>query len=209
MRARVVMVLTVIAISAGVAGPPAGADTRAESTPTGRVCASYLTGDTFTGFTSQNFEPEFHEYDDVGADDLEVSRRCRARALTVVGTYFSSNGPARSETVTFYRDKNDRPGRVLSTETVVGEDIIGTFEIVLDRAVRLRPGRTYWLSAQVNMDFVCCGQWGWMLRAGEGTSALWRNPGDGWGSGCIDWTPVPECYPGAPGEEFMFEVRTR
>ena len=210
MTSRVALVLAVIALSAGVVVPSAGAATGGGSTPAGTVCASYLTGSFPTGITSQNFEPEFDAFDDVAADDLEVSRRCRARALTVIGTYYSGSGAASSETVTFYRDKDGWPGRVLSSETVVGADSQGSFEIELDRAVRLRPGHTYWLSVQANQDFGCCGQWGWAWRTGvDGNLAVWKNPGDGFGSGCVDWARTGDCFGEGFGDDLMFEVRTR
>ena len=59
------------------------------------------------------------------------------------------------------------------------------------------------------MDYGCCRQWGWELRAGDGEPAVWRNPGDGFGTGCVDWAPVTQCFSQALREGFMFELRTR
>jgi hypothetical protein len=211
MRVQPIMILTLLMISAGVVGPSASASTGDDGAALrGRVCASYLAGDIGWGVTSQNFEPEFDEFDSTAADDLQVSRTCRARGVSLVGNYGAGSGQARSETVTFYRDDHGRPGRVIHSETVVGEtDGNGSFEIILDQAVRLRPGRAYWFSAQLNMDYQCCGQWQFERRnIIDGSEAIWRNPGDGFASGCIDWGTIADCIQ-TESSDLMFEVRTR
>lgn len=176
------------------------------------MCVSHLTGDAYTGWPSQNFEPDLDAADSIAADDLQVSRRCRARALTVVGSYNDAYGPPRSETVTFYRYKPDRPGRVLSSQTIVGEDesFSGTFEITLDDAVLLRPGRSYWISVQANMDYFTAGMWFWELRTiFDGEQPIWEKPGDEYSTGCVDWTLVETCSRGQQHGDFMYEVRTK
>ena len=213
MRTRLVPVLAGLIILGTATSGPVGAASMQQTVAKARVCASYLTQDTFGYWTSQNFEASMDEYDGVAADDLEVSRRCRARALTVVGQYNDTVDPVPdSETVTFYRERGGVPGRVISSQTVVGQEVgWGSFEIVLDRAVRLRPGRPYWMSVQVNLDWSPNGDlWGWELRApAAGSQGMWMNPGDGFATGCVDWTSIAICSSGSWDGDFMFEVRTR
>ena len=209
-RARVVLLLVVLALSAVVLGQPAGAATGEGSPSLGRVCASYLEGWTlWDSVPSQNFEPSMDPFDSVAADDLEVSRKCRARVVQVFG-HIGGAGQPDSHTVTFYRDDGGRPGRVLRTETVLGEFSHGDgWEITLDRAMRLRPERRYWLSVQINMDFQPDGTWSWSLRdVVAGAPAVWQNPGDGFMTGCTDWTPIAACIPDQPKADLVFEIRT-
>jgi hypothetical protein len=177
MRARLVMiVLAGASLVVATVGAPAGASTgesARSATDAGRVCASYLTQSSTVGVTSQDFEPANDAFDSVAADDLTVTRKCRARVVVAIGDYGNAPGPADSENVTFYRDGGGQPGRVISTETTVGEDSGGTIEMTLDRPVRLRPGRTYWVSVQINMDFGEGGQWSWWIRTPvEGSLAV-------------------------------------
>lgn len=47
---------------------------------------------------------------------------------------------------------------------------------------------TYWISVQVNLDYVPFGRWYWDdAWAGHGFAAKWRQVGNGFGRGCIDW----------------------
>jgi hypothetical protein len=182
-----------------------------ETESAGRVCVSQLNADSARSFPSQNFEPDFDAYDNVAADDFTVARRCRARVVTVVGNYGAGSGPADSETVTFYRDKTGRPGRVVSTQTVTApDDAIGTFDLPLDEAVRLRAGRKYWVSIQISMNFAESGVWLWEMQSVvDGAKPVWKNPGDGYGYGCVDWTEIETCAGAEWSGGLMFEIRTR
>jgi YVTN family beta-propeller protein len=49
------------------------------------------------------------------------------------------------------------------------------------------PSGTYWISVQVNMDFVA-GDFMWRERVVQnGNPFAFRNPGGGWGEGCTSW----------------------
>lgn len=37
-------------------------------------------------------------------------------------------------------------------------------------------------------------------------AAVWRNPDDGYGTGCVDWTPQAACGVGGDFPDFMFQI---
>jgi hypothetical protein len=57
--------------------------------------------------------------------------------------------------ITIYKNKGGKPGTVVADfPAVTGDDNgLGTFALALTSAVKLKAG-TYWISAQVNMDFL-------------------------------------------------------
>ena len=110
-----------------------------------------------------------------------------------------------SATIAFHRDAGgpSRPGDELADG---GRRVRRLeYQFVLD-PVRLKPGRVYWMSYMVNMDFACCGQLGWEITSTAlGYPAMFKNPGDGFGTGCVDWDNMQECMAGtAPGPDVMF-----
>lgn len=167
--------------------------------------------DTYVGVVSQNFEPEFDAYDCRAADDFVVPQGeiWVVKRVHVTGTYFASFGPARSESVVFYRNEGGLPGRVIRAyPELVGVDETGWgwFNIQLPEPLKLKPGR-YWLSVQVNMDFNQSGQWGWESRATpQGKGAAWVNPGDGYGTGCTAYGREATCVQAGQGPEHMFAL---
>ena len=50
------------------------------------------------------------------------------------------------------------------------------------------------------MDFGPGGEWGWFDRTVQSsTAAGWRNPADGFGTGCTDWGLRTSCLASATG----------
>jgi hypothetical protein len=71
----------------------------------------------------------------------------------------------------------------------------------------LPPGH-YWLAVQANMNFVCCGQWGWTDRTVLSSSpAMWQNPGNGFGTGCTTWGTKAGCGVQLSGPDQVFRLR--
>jgi hypothetical protein len=177
------------------------------------VLWSQVNEDSGVGLTSQNFESSFDAFDDQGADDFVVPegeawviRRIEAR-----GTHFGGTGPLDSMGVVFYRssDKHlSKPGRVVHEFPQLAAQSIhlGTdYLISLPKPVKLKPGH-YWISLQGNMSFVESGQWGWeTTRSLTGWHAVWKNPGDGFETGCTHYRRLLKCF-GALGQgpDFMF-----
>jgi hypothetical protein len=164
--------------------------------------------DQGVGISSQNFEASFDAFDDAAADDFTVpaGQKWVIRSVIVTGVYFNGPGPADSETVSFYRDAGGLPGTLINTQTVVGADNAGSFNMRLAMPVRLRPG-TYWVSVVANQNFDPDGQWGWESRTIQnGNAAAWQNPNDGFGTGCTTWANMQGCTGGVSGPDLMFAL---
>jgi hypothetical protein len=86
-----------------------------------------------------------------------------------------------------------------------GEEIFA-YEVPLTGVPVLGPG-TYWLSMQVHGSQATYGSWFWGDVAPQrGSAAVLRNPGDGFGTGCTDWTPRVSCLlegSGEPDQDFI------
>jgi hypothetical protein len=148
--------------------------------------------DSGIGVVSQNFSDD-DTLDSAGVTDFAVKKTCHVTGVDATGVYYNGIGPADSEVVTFYADEDGAPGSVLSSQTVAGVDNGGSFVMPLDD-VAIPPGRA-WVSVVANMSFSTGGEWGWELstQAKRGSSSLWENPDDGFGTGCTTWGPVGTC----------------
>ena len=147
------------------------------------------------------------------ADDFVVpgTKTWLLQGVDVLGGYYGSgaHGPAQSVNVFVYRDGNGfLPGtlqcsqRNLRPAAGLGN---GSFEINLPSACRLTAGR-YWIAVQANQSFPTAGQWGWGERtAVREKGAVWRNPADGYDTGCSDWTRKANC--GQQPSDFLFRLR--
>jgi hypothetical protein len=159
---------------------------------------------------SQNFESSFDGYDSQGSDDFTVpaNKSWKMKEVDVTGLYFNGPGLARSENVTFYKDKKGKPGKVLATATATGsDDGIGDYVIPLKVSHKFKTGH-YWVSVQANMDYSAGGEWGWATRTiANGDNAQWENPGDGFGTGCTSWADEQSCLGGVAGPDHMFTLR--
>ena len=161
--------------------------------------------------SSQNFEASFDAFDTQGADDFVVPEGevWIVKQIEVQGSYGSGPGPARSENVAFYRNANGAPGSILKEyPNLVGTPIhYDGFLITLAEPLKLKPGK-HWVSVQVNMDFAVGGQWGWMTRTARvGSRAVWKNPVDGFDTGCTTYQPMKRCANGyGLGPDFSFTL---
>ncbi len=149
-----------------------------------------------------------------GADDFVVpaQKTWLVEGIDVVGAYYGDNvpqGPAQSVNVFVYGDQNGRPGSLLCNQRQLrprsGLDT-GSFEVNLSGSCRLAAGR-YWIAVQANQNRTTAGQWGWLERTVQKERAsVWRNPGNGYNTGCSDWTRRSTC--GAGDEpDFVFRLR--
>ncbi len=167
--------------------------------------------DSGIGIVSQNFESSFDAYDAQAADDFTVPAGAHwgVKEVDVTGVYFNGSGPARDETVTFYKNSHGHPGAVLGTFTAAGADSFGSFVIDLGGKQALKGGhngKTYWVSVVANLDFLAGGEWGWENQTSTvGNPAQWQNPGGGFGI-CSTWGAENECIPDGQGDH-MFTLR--
>lgn len=139
--------------------------------------------------------------DTAAADDFTVpaGQTWLIAEVDVTGAYFNGYGPAASELVTFYADRNGKPGRVQNGPfTLNCNDNSGSFQCVLPKRVKL-PSGTWWVSVVANCDSQVCGQWGWTIStAVQGNEAVWRDS-DGNGK-CVAFKPLHRCFGGPPSD---------
>jgi Putative Ig domain/Kelch motif len=167
--------------------------------------------DASNATNSQNFEAANAAFDDFVADDFVVPAGpgWSVSEVTIPGVYFSGTGPANSVNVTFYADAAGLPGAVACdrpAEVPSSGLATGSFVIDLSSPCVLAPG-TYWMSAQVNMDFSAGGQWGWEDRlVTSNNPAAFQNPGGGFGV-CPTWGQRgATCGIDPPGPDQMFTI---
>jgi len=177
--------------------------------------------DAGVGISSQNFEVDFDAFDDAAADDFVVPQNTKwhVKQIVVTGIYYncSTCGPATSENVTFYTNRNQLPNTVKKQYLgLVGTDNgTGSFVIKFPKgdATTLSGGtnvngKHYWVSVQANMDFGVGGQWGWETSTNAvGYENAWENPGDGFGTGCTTWGPQSVCIASTQGPSQMFTLK--
>lgn len=84
----------------------------------------------------------------------------------------------------------------------------GNFKIMLGAPVSFRPG-TYWISVRVNLDYDAGagGEWAWLTNnISHGSESKWKNPGDGFETGCVSFTRIRTCYHQGEGPDFAFAL---
>jgi hypothetical protein len=161
-------------------------------------CYDQLVQDTGLSNVSDKYEAKYRVYDSRAADDFVLTTSCRIRSVDVIGTFFDGIGPAESEQVTFSVDDGGTPGAKIANQRVIGTYDVGggSFHLMLHRPVVLAPG-TYWLSVLANMIFDESGQWGWnSLDHQVGALPVWKNPLDGFETGCTTYQPLFSCVGG-------------
>jgi hypothetical protein len=221
MKRRLALVVAAVAALVGMAGAPASATGRVtpaspKATGHARVLPaapatlySQNNDDQGTATSSQNFEAAFDGFDDQAADDftVPVGHGWKVASVAVTGVYFNGTGPAVSETVYIYKNKNGHPGVLVGSWTNTANDNNGSFNIKVPVGTakpKLKAGH-YWVSVVANMDFGTGGQWGWENRNTQaGSAAMWQNPGGAFGV-CPVWGVMTTCVGGA-GADLMFAI---
>jgi hypothetical protein len=165
--------------------------------------------DSGVAIVSQNFEASLDAYDSQGADDFKIKNKGTVKEVDVDGLYFNGAGPADSIDVYFYKANGTAPGGIVkhyANRSYTDTTGLGTFKIKVPKTV-LKKGN-YWVSVVVNMDFATGGEWGWGTNNTQRQKpAVWRNPGDGFASGCTTFSNMQGCI-GALGEgpDFSFAL---
>ena len=157
---------------------------------------------------SQHFESKLVRFDSQGADNFEIKSRATVKEVRVDGLYFNGVGPAKSVHVTFYENAGGLPGAVVKdvpSATFIDTTGTGTFDIKIPKTV-LKRG-SYWLSVYANLGFRIGGDWGWLTNVRvRGFGSKWRNPGDGFGTGCTAWATTTTCVLAGEGGDFSFAL---
>src|ERR1044071_2514083 len=80
------------------------------------------------------------------------------------------------------------------------------FLICLPSPFGIAPG-TYWLSVQARQDSNPSGQWFWHNRTVQSRAgAVWQNPSDGYGTGCITWNRKSTCMDDQVWPDQVFQI---
>lgn len=167
------------------------------------------------GVPDQVFEAAFDAYDSEAADDFIVPAGSTwlVDEVRTVGT----TGTAGSSTVdvTIYMNsagggEPDLPGAVVAGCSYPGltpVDTAGSFTIALPTACNLAAG-TYWVSIQTHQSFGTNGQHFWSNRTVQtGSEGVWRNPKNGFSSGCTTFRPQTVCgVGGGLSPDLLFQI---
>lgn len=205
MKQLVLATAAVLALAAGSvsAHPIASVKGQASSgkaAPAGAVCTTG-TSDTGIGIASETFT-DFSGYDSSGASDCTVKGKASTSSIQTAGTYYNGSGPANSVTVTFYKSKKGKPGKVAKSYSGLSfTDSTGIGSLGFKfPATKLK--KTEWIGVQPSMTFGVGGQWGWDLSTGvTGAVDQWEEQG-GLGTGCTTWEDTASCV--GYGGDFLF-----
>ncbi|HRC84253.1 MAG TPA: DUF11 domain-containing protein [Thermoanaerobaculia bacterium] len=165
------------------------------------------------GVPDQDFEASFDAYDSEAADDFVVTDASgwTVEQVRTVGTTGTAGGSTVS--VTFFANaagggNPDLPGAAECTYTGISPtDAAGSFMINLPTPCILGPA-THWVRIQTNQNFGSFGQHFWSNRSTQTNSeSVWRNPGDGFATGCTTFTPQRTCgVGGGASPDLLFSI---
>lgn len=151
------------------------------------------------GTTAQDFETANDAYDAEIADDFVVptGETWYIDSIKLFGSYSATAATSSGVKVSIYDNNNGEPGTLVSTLTVpsgADPDGNGSLNAEFNTPVILTAD-TYWLVGTARKDFGSGGgQWYWTRDSvGFGNDFLWRNPGNGFASGCTSWVPANTC----------------
>ncbi len=173
------------------------------------ACYDQITGFPVTGVAISS-QKAVSPYSTRGADDFTLTSTCVVESVDVLGAFFAGgNYNYNRVRIRFYHDSGTAiPGALAPTRFELNP-VPGSpnFHVSFPSApITLTPG-TWWISVRVRMN-VSQGQWGWMTTTPQtGYQAVWKNPGNGFGTGCQSWTPLLNCFSAmGMGQDFMFSI---
>ncbi len=180
--------------------------------PRGAPVALYSQLDNVSGngVPDQNFEASFDAYDSEAADDFVVPPGTvwLVEQVRTVGTTGTPGGSTVQ--VNFHTNTGALPGAIVpgcSYTGIAPTDTLGSFTINLPTACTLAAG-TYWVAIQTTQNFASFGQHFWSNRTTQSNSqSVWRNPGNGFATSCLDWTAQTTCgVGGGASPDLLFEI---
>lgn len=180
----------------------------------GAVLYSQLDSPALNGAPAQDFEASLNAYDSESADDFVVPGGIVAWSVTRVTNVNTTgtSGPPATIDVAFYNDNAGLPGSVrcsYAAVTPASYTSTGTTTDLPTPCV-LPPGK-YWVGLQMNQNWSAApsqGQYFWSNRSTQTNSpGVWRNPGDGFGTGCTSFTAQTTCgVGGGASPDFLFTI---
>ena len=207
-------VITVTTGSAMAAPPMAAfhgpwANPVVRHSPGKQVLYNQNSDSSFAYVNSQNYTSGVTADNDQAADDFVVPSGKTWKVTEVDVTCCCSGTSSITENVTFYKDHNGAPGKLVRNGSFTNLSGTGnpSFAISLGTGVKLKAGH-YWVSVVVNCNSGDGCGWGWGVRTTIANDpALWQNPGNGRGTGCTTWTTLEACFGNAYAGDFMFELQ--
>lgn len=189
----------------------AATDQRVETTVPSLTAKEVLyghTGQWKAGVVSTDWDSAYDEMDIRIADDFTVPEGATWKISEVhaYGGMGSAGGEVASANISFFKDRNGKPGKVVAEQLAVPitKNVDGNLAIALPAPVKLKAGH-YWLSVQAQTKEVGT-VWMWNASKGFfGAAAVIQNPGDGYEIDCREWTPIKDCVFTMPGDQ-MFEL---
>jgi len=137
-----------------------------------------------------------------GADDFTVPTGASWQ-ITKVDTIGGGALTGSPTAAVFLYGPGPVPGAQIFGESGIPVSGANNISILVTGAPPLSAG-TYWLSVQIT-DPV---QWTWCAEQAQfGAAAAWRNPGDGFSTGCTAYTPVTSCFV-TFAKSFLFRLNT-
>ncbi|MEM1042842.1 MAG: T9SS type A sorting domain-containing protein [Bacteroidota bacterium] len=165
-------------------------------------------------FPSQQAGGSEVQYDAQGADDFVVPDTVAwsITELAVLGAYVENATPIEIADIYFYANVDGRPDSLIERRLNVPVDSIGDGDLAaaLSPSVILTEG-TYWASLVVDVPPSLSGQWRWNRQDTAepiGFEMHWRNPRDGFRTGCTGWQPLTtNCVGGGMDASFRLSGR--
>lgn len=201
---------TAIAAPRAPATKSATAQTRAIANPQPAGGAIVLFDQTASPGTSgviamRNLDPGSEPYDAEMADDFAVPSGGWAVSQVRIGTFYegqkgSTVTPSVVGNITFFADAAGVPGAAVAGCTYTGIALsydIGTGYSTLNLPTEcaLSTAGTYWIAFSGDLAYQAEGGGVYVVQqtTTAGAAPVWRNPGDGFGSGCTAWTALTSC----------------
>ena len=158
--------------------------------------------------TSQKFEAVNAAFDNQGADDFVVPAGQQWVVTNVVAAGVITNVPAASANVEIYMNAGTLPANTPMCSAPAAPNTPGPpGNMSLPLNCALMPGH-YWISVQAIQDFSPGNkQWFWGgISTQINHRAAWRNPGNGFGTGCTNWAIRAVCLSGFPRPDNSFRI---
>lgn len=183
--------------------------------------ASFVLHDQFdaasgNGTPDQNFETALDAFDASAADDFLVPADVVwvVREIHTIGTTGLSGGAQVSVSIranAVGTGNPDLPGAPLPGCThdrlAPTTDTAGSFVISLPTPCLVPSGR-FWVEVQTHQSAGTHGQHFWSNRSvRSGSEAAWRNPANGFGTGCTEFRPQTQCdVGGGASPDLLFRI---
>ena len=172
--------------------------------------------DQFDSFSTsavitQDFEDARNVLDSEAADDFVVpaGQQWNISEVDIYGIYLGGEPPT-SVHVRFYRNAaGDLPGVMLAERLDQTYKVsFGEILITVAPPVDLGPG-TYWVGVQARLDNAPGNRYAaWVMRTVlSNAGAAWKNPGNGWHTGCTMFQRRPTCIPEFQDPDQVYRLR--